>query len=641
MRVLIAVTHLLGVGHLARAAALGRAFVAAGHQVTLISGGRPAPNVRTEGMTLVQLPPIHIQGTDFKTLFEQDGVVVSAATMAARTAVLVEALQRTAPDAVIVELFPFGRRQLNAEFVELLEKAGKLDRPPAVFCSIRDILNPTSDKKKIDRTVSQLGAYFDGVLVHADPAILPLDASWPVDPSLARRLHYTGYVRDGGASPASTQNATRAGILVSGGGSAASLPLMQAALAAAALDGHRPWRLLVGHGVAEQAFRDLQDAAPANAVVERVRRDFLMLLASAACSVSLFGYNTALDLAEAGTPAVVVPFDGGNEVEQSIRAARFAAMALVELVAAADLTPVSLLAAVSRAISKPVGRQQALAMDGAARSVEIVSQGVAEKREVAAAWARVRDALDRVASRCETVRFWWRDDDAIEPTQALARLLALREKHNLPLALAVIPGRATPALAEALSGQTGVSVLVHGIAHRNNAGEGQKKQELVAADDATLQGLSAGRARLQSLFGNAALPVLVPPWNRIAPEVIAALPGLGFRGLSTYGDALGARNEPLHIVDTHIDPIHWKAGGGLVPLVRMLERLAGLIAAQQQVGVTAQPIGLLTHHLVHDAWIWRFLDVALALLAAHPAVSFVGANHAFGLQQGAVRQGGG
>ena len=53
MRVLIAVTHLLGAGHLTRSAAIARAFAAAGHETMLISGGVPAPMVRSDGLRLV------------------------------------------------------------------------------------------------------------------------------------------------------------------------------------------------------------------------------------------------------------------------------------------------------------------------------------------------------------------------------------------------------------------------------------------------------------------------------------------------------------------------------------------------------------------------------------------------------------
>ena len=53
MNVLIVVTHLLGTGHLSRALTLGRAFAAAGHDVTIASGGMPAPQLNHSGVTLL------------------------------------------------------------------------------------------------------------------------------------------------------------------------------------------------------------------------------------------------------------------------------------------------------------------------------------------------------------------------------------------------------------------------------------------------------------------------------------------------------------------------------------------------------------------------------------------------------------
>ena len=63
LSVFISVTHLLGIGHLARAAAIGRHLAAKGHRVTLASGGMPAPVVAMTGITLVQLPPVRCRGT--------------------------------------------------------------------------------------------------------------------------------------------------------------------------------------------------------------------------------------------------------------------------------------------------------------------------------------------------------------------------------------------------------------------------------------------------------------------------------------------------------------------------------------------------------------------------------------------------
>ena len=58
MKVSIVVTHLLGTGHLARALTLGRAYGAAGHDVQVVSGGMPAPQLNSDGVDVVQLPPL-------------------------------------------------------------------------------------------------------------------------------------------------------------------------------------------------------------------------------------------------------------------------------------------------------------------------------------------------------------------------------------------------------------------------------------------------------------------------------------------------------------------------------------------------------------------------------------------------------
>ena len=73
MRVLIAVTHLLGAGHLTRAAAIARAFGRAGHDVTLVSGGRPAPHIALDGVRLVQTPPVRTAGHRFFDAARRNG----------------------------------------------------------------------------------------------------------------------------------------------------------------------------------------------------------------------------------------------------------------------------------------------------------------------------------------------------------------------------------------------------------------------------------------------------------------------------------------------------------------------------------------------------------------------------------------
>ncbi len=354
LRILIHVTHLLGVGHLTRAAAIARALAAAGHDVLLASGGMPAPLVRTGGVRLLQLPPIRSDGADFSTLLDKAGAPVGEALRAARARALATAIESHRPDVVLTELYPFGRRMLRAEIETMLDLALAQEPRMLVLSSVRDILVAPADPAKIARCREALLRY-DAILVHADPRLVPLDASWPVDAALAAKLAYTGYV-DEGADLAVAAPDPAGEILVSGGGGPASLPLYRAALDAARRLPARPWRLLVGGGVAEEDFRALAAAAPAHAVVERARPDFRALLSRAALGVSQAGYNTMMDILAAGTPAVVVPFEAGNETEQRQRADLFARRGIVSVLPEADLSGETLAARIAGAAGRrPAG----------------------------------------------------------------------------------------------------------------------------------------------------------------------------------------------------------------------------------------------------------------------------------------------
>jgi len=624
MKVLIAVTHLLGVGHLARMAAVGRAMAAAGWEVTVASGGRPAPLVNTQGCRLVQLPPVHCVGTDFRTLYAATGVLADAAHLAVRRAALIEAFDAMRPDALITELYPFGRRSLAAEFDALLAHAHAATPRPAIFSSIRDVLNPPSRPERAEAALARLGAFYDGVLFHGATDVVPLSASWPTPPALARRLIETGYVHDGERHGDDAGSDGRDEIVVSGGGSAAGLPLARHAIDAARRVPERHWRLLVGAGVPADAFDALRAEAPANMVVERVRPDFPALLARAALSVSQAGYNTVLDLAAANARAILVPFAEGAEREQTIRATELARRSLALTLDAASLTGETLAQAARATLGRPRPDWSAIGRDGAARTAQLVGAAVARRQAANAAWQRLDAVLARAHAAGRRLDFWWRDDDATEPTPALDRLLATRARWGIPLHLAVIPSRATPALAERLADEPEVEVLAHGWAHANHAPAAEKKAEFGAhrSVDVMLTEARAGKARLGDLFAGKPLAVFVPPWNRIAPDLAQALPQAGFEALSTYKRRVPGE-APLRL-NTHWDPIDWRAGGGLGDEAALLDLLIRLIGEELASPPGAlEPIGLLTHHLVHDGWIDRFLDEVIGRLNASGAARFV------------------
>ena len=225
-------------------------------------------------------------------------------------------------------------------------------------------------------------------------------------------------------------------------------------------------------------------------------------------------------------------------------------------------------------------------------------------------WAEFIDELSRWRHANRVVEFWWRDDDACRPDPALDRLYALAARTGVPLALAAVPDQCEAAAFEGLS--AGAAVLQHGADHRNRATAGEKKTEFPAAEPVgvAVARLVAGRVKLEGAAQGLVLPVLVPPWNRLSPHLVAHLADGGYRGLSTFG-VRNITNLPpgLTQINTHVDIIDWKGGRGFCGTGHVLHQVTTLLAARRaNAGGATQPLGWLTHHAVHDAAAWDFLE---------------------------------
>jgi hypothetical protein len=130
-----------------------------------------------------------------------------------------------------------------------------------------------------------------------------------------------------------------------------------------------------------------------------------------------------------------------------------------------------------------------------------------------------------------------------------------------------------------------------------------------------------GLERLTGLFGAQLRPMFVPPWNRVSPQVIAALPALGFSTLSTFTPRDAAQAAPgLERINTHLDPIDWRGTRSLADPDRLIAQLADQLRARRHGDADIhEPYGILTHHLVHDAAIWTFTRDLLIRLLDGPA----------------------
>ena len=150
-RVLVYVQHLLGIGHLKRAATLARSLAAQGMQVTLVSGGQPVPGISLDGVRLVQLPPASAADLSFKVLLDASGRAIDDAWKRKRADALLAAWRSADPQVLVLELFPFGRRQMRFELLPLLDAAAAAPRRPAIVCSVRDILGGQKSPQRESR----------------------------------------------------------------------------------------------------------------------------------------------------------------------------------------------------------------------------------------------------------------------------------------------------------------------------------------------------------------------------------------------------------------------------------------------------------------------------------------------------------
>ena len=212
--------------------------------------------------------------------------------------------------------------------------------------------------------------------------------------------------------------------------------------------------------------------------------------------------------------------------------------------------------------------------------------------------------------------FWWRDDDAVADTPALARLIRLAQDTGLPVHIAVIPDLIEPSLPPVVDITSELIPVIHGWRHINHAPEGAKNAEFGHPRDGAEGELRSGLRRLHKQFGARLLPLFVPPWNRIEPSYFAGLADAGYRGVSTYGPRESQNNEGLQRVNTHVDPIFWRGDRGLVPPETLITELAKTLRdRREERSDISEPLGLLTHHLVHTEEVWAVsADVCRVLL---------------------------
>jgi predicted glycosyltransferase len=349
--------HVLGIGHFHRSLEICRA-IARNHPTTLILGG-PVVQVDIPEIEVLRLPGLQMD-SEFSTMVPCDSNLSLEEVKKARRKLLYNHFAKSCPDVFVTELYPLGRKAFRFELDPVLDHIREKVSPRCFcYCSVRDILveKKTGREKFEDRAVKTLNRYYDGLLVHADPKVITLEETFGRLKDIHIPLHYTGFVsQHRRTAPMVNIRSTfdlgpedKLIVASIGGGNVGSELLF------AAIDGFNSLKskvnshlqLFCGPYCEDNIYEQLQRKTGPNISLQRFTDRFPEWLSAADLSISMAGYNTCMNLVQAGTPALVYPF--GQNREQRLRAERLAEKTAISLLTDRDLQ--------SRLVSRHIIRQ--------------------------------------------------------------------------------------------------------------------------------------------------------------------------------------------------------------------------------------------------------------------------------------------
>ncbi|SHF46295.1 Predicted glycosyl transferase [Desulfacinum infernum DSM 9756] len=372
MKILHYCQHVLGIGHFFRSMEIAKAFYP--HPVTFVEGGEPLAHYRPpEHVARVFLPPL-MMDPEFKQLEATGGDLESLQDR--RREKLLDTYRRTRPDVLLIELFPFGRKKFRFELIPLLKENLSATSRARVVCSVRDILVEKADTAAYEQKVLEiLNRYFDLVLVHGDPDMIPLDATFSRTGDIRCPVIHTGYVIRPAASPPPARIPGR--VVVSTGGGRVGTELLEAVLRAWERidDRHLQLHIYKGPFMEDHARRLVEQWADGDPRVEvhPFALDFSSRMAEAEISISMAGYNTCMDILATGTKALVYPFPQNRE--QALRARALEERGIVRVLD--SLGPEDVARAIREELESPPPARRLPRCDGARETVRAVENLVA------------------------------------------------------------------------------------------------------------------------------------------------------------------------------------------------------------------------------------------------------------------------
>ncbi|MHC5734263.1 glycosyltransferase family protein [Nostoc sp.] len=351
-RIMFYCQHILGMGHLVRSREIVRGLTK-DFQICFINGGEIIQGFEIPtGIELINLPAIKTDA-EFVELQVVDDAFSINEVKEIRKNRLLEIFNQFQPDILIIELFPFGRRRFSFELIPLLELANSNKNSTKVICSLRDIVVTKAHKqaKHEEKVCNLINQYFDMLLVHGDPEFVPLEETFSRVSDLKCEIYYTGYVvQQPRSNPVFTDedreiiNSDKPLILVSVGGGRFGHELLDCVVKTAPFVEKRlshNIQVFTGPFIPDSKFKELQVMArnSKNISIRRHTPYLLSYMKKAELSINMSGYNTTMNVLTTGVRAMILPFTGNQDREQTIRTEKLTDLGIVKLITPYDLQP--------------------------------------------------------------------------------------------------------------------------------------------------------------------------------------------------------------------------------------------------------------------------------------------------------------
>lgn len=381
-----------GLGHVRRSVHLLSAMARRDPEATLLLiTGSPATHLLRSlppRVDYVKIPTIVTSGSEETKPPTLDIGLAELASL--RGEITRRTLEAFAPDVFVVDNFPLGTR------LELLPALRSLrERGTRTVLGLRDVVDPPEKVRKDwgrDGLYEVVDRYYDRVVVYGMREVLDAAEAYDFAPSIARKLHYCGYVTSGEPPSRSRDDVLRelgfpdGFLLATVGGGGDGLPVLSTFLEALGAFPGRSALLAAGEFMSPSdraALDRLATARPGVLVRDHVV-DLPSYLAAADAVVAMGGYNTCAEILSVKARAVLVPrtWKSGEhghrararvDAEQLVRAEGLSRLGVVELLGPGELSGQAMAEALARALDRRRSRADSeLRLDGAPAVAEHV-----------------------------------------------------------------------------------------------------------------------------------------------------------------------------------------------------------------------------------------------------------------------------